>query len=587
MRKGEFYSDEIDNKKIVDYSILKRLFKYFKPYTFTLVFSVSLLILVSFTDLIGPYLFKISVDNYIPNHNIPGLKFIVLLYLLFTFFTSFVSYLQMIITQKLGQNVVFDIRTKLYKHLMYLSMNTYNMNPIGRLTTRVTNDVESLNQLFSAGFIGIMGDVLTLLFIIIIITVKLDVRLTLVSLAILPVLIFAIAVFRRAIQPVYLKIRKSLASLNANLGEMLGGMKVIKSFVETDRMYKKLKDKNREYREYNKKSVFIYAVFHPTVSIIQAIAQAFIIWYGGYRILHLSLSPGILIAFLMYIQRIYRPINDLAQKFNLLQNAISSSARIFKLLDSNDTIDNSGENENIKGETIEFKNVNFSYGKEDIIKNFSLKIKKGEKIAIVGYTGSGKTTIINLLLRFWDIDKGKILIDNNSIKDFKLRSLRKKFGLVPQDIYLFEGTIYDNIVLGNKNIPREKVIQACNEVGLTPVLKKFENGIDHEITGSGTNMSLGERQLISFTRVLIYNPDILILDEPTSNIDTQTEQLIQKALNKVLVGRTAIMIAHRLSTIKNAERIVVIDHGEIIETGSHSQLIKKKGIYYKLYLAQS
>jgi ATP-binding cassette subfamily B protein len=586
MRKGSFYSDEI-GKKVIDTKILKRLLQYLKPYKLTFIIAIILLLAAAAADLVGPYLFKIAIDKYIVNGDILGLRKIAFLYLAIIILASLIAFFQMIITMILGQKVIYDIRSRLYNKLLNLSMNYFTMNPIGRLTTRVTNDVESLNEVFTAGFINIFGDIFTIILIIVILAVKMDWRLTLITLLVLPLLVFAIVMFRKIIQPIYLRIRKSLAELNAYLGELLSGMKVVKAFTEEKRAYKKLLERNKKYKKANLESVLVYAIFYPTVTILQSLASAVIIWYGGYRILHISMSPGVLIAFLMYVHRIYRPINDLAQKYNILQSAVASSTRIFSVLDSDDRIKNEGKLNRITGNKLEFKNVTFSYSKEVVLNDLTFNLKKGEKIAFVGYTGAGKTTVINLLLRYWDISQGKILIDEKDIKGYELMLLRRKFGLVPQDIYLFEGNIFENITMGNKQISRKDVEKASKEVGLDKVLKKFGDGLDHKVTESGTNLSVGERQLISFTRILLYNPDILILDEPTSNIDTETEKIIQEALKKVLIGRSAIMIAHRLSTIKNADRILVLSHGKLVEEGTHTNLIKNKnGIYYKLYLAQ-
>jgi ATP-binding cassette subfamily B protein len=465
MRKGSFYSDEI-GKKVIDTKILKRLLQYLKPYKLTFIIAIILLLAAAAADLVGPYLFKIAIDKYIVNGDILGLRKIAFLYLFIIILASLIAFFQMIITMILGQKVIYDIRSRLYNKLLNLSMNYFTMNPIGRLTTRVTNDVESLNEVFTAGFINIFGDIFTIILIIVILAVKMDWRLTLITLLVLPLLVFAIVMFRKIIQPIYLRIRKSLAELNAYLGELLSGMKVVKAFTEEKRAYKKLLERNKKYKKANLESVLVYAIFYPTVTILQSLASAVIIWYGGYRILHISMSPGVLIAFLMYVHRIYRPINDLAQKYNILQSAVASSTRIFSVLDSDDRIKNEGKLNRITGNKLEFKNVTFSYSKEVVLNDLTFNLKKGEKIAFVGYTGAGKTTVINLLLRYWDISQGKILIDEKDIKGYELMLLRRKFGLVPQDIYLFEGNIFENITMGNKQISREKVEKASKEVGL-------------------------------------------------------------------------------------------------------------------------
>ncbi len=587
-RGGSSDSDEITGK-IFDSKIIRKLFGFFRPY-FPLALVALLMVLASsLMDLIGPLLFKKAIDVYIPAKDFTGLRHTAIFYLVITFFTSLLFYLRAILAGTLGQNVVYDIRAKLYSHLLRLSVNYFGKNPIGRLTTRVTNDVESLNELFTAGFIEMFADIFTIVFILVI-AFKISVSLTLVTLLITPVMLVAVTMFRKFIQPAYLEIRRTLAELNAELGEDLGGMKVIKAFTEEKRTMNKLKTKNKEYLKANERSVFVHSVFFPVVEILESAALAIIVWFGGGRLLKAdpSMTAGTLFAFLLYFRRIYRPINDLAQKFNIFQNAVASSARIFNILDSTDFIPDTGREKIVECNEIELKDISFSYGKEEVLQNINFKVRKGEKVALVGHTGSGKSTIINLLLRFWDVEHGQLLIDGKGIKEYALGALRKKFGLVPQDIYLFEGTVFDNIVLENPDISKETVEMRAEEVGLTEILKKFPKGLYHTVAEEGKNLSLGERQLISFARIMVYDPDVLILDEPTSNIDTETEELIQKALERVLKGRSAIMVAHRLSTIKTADRIVVLSHGKIVEQGTHQELLKnKEGHYYKLYLSQS
>ncbi|MCK5599848.1 ABC transporter ATP-binding protein [bacterium] len=590
---GGIYSDDITGK-VLDRKILKRLFTFFKPYLPAAMVALTVVILASLVDLVGPIIWEKAVDVYIPAGDLNGLAHLAGIYLIVVIFTSVLFYARIIISRTLGQNVVFDIRSKLYRHLTRLSMRYFTGNPIGRLTTRVTNDVESLNELFTAGFIEMMGDIITILVILTIVLIK-DWRLTLVIIAVVPFLIVAVVLFRKTIQPIYLKIRKTQAELNAYLAEILGGIRVVKAFTEEMRVYKKLNERNWNYFKTNERSVLAYTVFYPVIDMLQALAVAAIIFYGGVRLLGIgsfggvaaTLTIGKLFLFLQYFKKIYRPISDLAQKFNVLQNAVASSVRIFEILDSDDMVKDEGQITDIKGDHFQFKDVTFSYGKEDVLKDISFRFDKGDKIALVGYTGSGKSTIINLLLRFWDIETGKIVVDGKDIKEYDLNALRKKFGLVPQDIYLFEGSIFDNIILGNKDISRERVEEAVRQVGLDKVLEKFDAGLDHKVVEGGTNLSVGERQLISFSRILVYDPEILILDEPTSNIDTETEVLIQQALEKVIEGRGALMVAHRLSTIRNADRILVLSHGKLVEEGTHSELIKNtSGIYFKLYQAQ-
>jgi ATP-binding cassette subfamily B protein len=469
-----------------------------------------------------------------------------------------------------------------------LALKYFDKTPIGRVVTRFTNDAESLNELFSSGIVMVFSDIFIILWILIFMFFM-DVRLSLVTLSVMPVMIYATFLFRKKVRDSYRDVRFHLARLNSYLQEHITGINIVQIFHKEKEELKRFSEINADHREANIKSIFYYAIFYPGVEFLSSVAIGLIIWYGGGEVLHKSLTIGVLFAFIQLLEMFFRPIRDLAEKYNIMQTAMASSERIFKLLDNNTfTFDPVKPIllPKLKGE-IEFKNVWFAYNKEEyILKDISFKINPGETAAIVGATGAGKTSIINILTRFYDINKGSIYLDGIDIRNVDKQDLRKYISIVLQDVYLFSGTIKSNISMNNDDIPFAKLEEAARLVGADKFINQLGSKYDEVVKERGATLSVGQKQLLSFARALAYDPQILILDEATSSVDTETEMLIQKAIEKLLVGRTAIVIAHRLSTIQNSNKIIVMHKGEIRETGNHQELLAKRGIYYKLYQLQ-
>lgn len=574
--------------KAYDSRLMKRLLTYVKPYKRYMIAAILLNIIVAALGPVRPYLTKIAIDNDIANSNYNGLLLITTLLFVSLLLQSFVQYLLTYSTQYLGQKTILDLRMRLFSHTQKLAAKFFDKTPIGRIVTRVTNDIESLNELFSSGIIMVFGDVF-IVFWILGFMFFLDWKLTLVTLSVLPLLFYGTFLFRKKVRENYRDVRFHLARLNSYMQEHITGISVVQIFNKEKEEQKKFSEINRDHKKANIESIFFYAVFYPSVEFLSSIAIGLIIWYGGGEVVQKTLTLGTLFAFIQYTEMFFRPIRDLSEKYNILQTAMASSERIFKLLDD-DTIIPEPANpvmpKKIKGE-IEFKNVCFAYNNDEyILKNISFKINPGDTIAIVGATGAGKTSIINILTRFYDIQKGEILLDGINVKDFKKEELRKNISVVLQDVFLFSGTIKSNISMNNPVIPPEQIYKAAELVGADKFINQLPSKYDEEVKERGATLSVGQKQLISFARALAYNPQILILDEATSSVDTETEILIQEAIKKLLVGRTAIVIAHRLSTIQNAKKILVMHKGEIKETGTHQELIAKRGIYFKLYQLQ-
>jgi ATP-binding cassette subfamily B protein len=575
--------------KAYDARLMKRLLAYVKPYKKYMIAAILLNIIVAALGPIRPYLTKIAVDVEIKNKDFNGLLLITMLLFGSLIFQSVIQYLLTYYTQYLGQRTILDLRTQLFSHTQKLAAKFFDKTPIGRIVTRVTNDIESLNELFSSGIIMVFSDIFIVLWILGFMFF-LDWKLSLVTLSVLPVLFYGTFLFRKKVRENYRDVRFHLARLNSYMQEHVTGISVVQIFNKEKEELQKFSGINKDHKKANIESIFYYAVFYPSVEFISSIAIGLIIWYGGGEVVQSTLTLGTLFAFIQYTEMFFRPIRDLSEKYNILQTAMASSERIFKLLDDNTIIQNPANparlSEKVTG-AIEFKNVCFAYNEENyVLKNISFQIKPGETIAIVGATGAGKTSIINILTRFYDIQKGDILLDGISIRNLHKNDLRKYISVVLQDVFLFSGTIKSNISMNNSAIPDEKIIEASRLVGADNFIQQLPKGYDEEVKERGATLSVGQKQLISFARALAYNPQILILDEATSSVDTETEILIQDAIKKLLVGRTAIVIAHRLSTIQNADKILVMHKGEIKESGNHQELIAKRGIYYKLYQLQ-
>lgn len=585
---SDFFQDDEVIGKAYDSRLMKRLLKYVRPYRGYIILAIFLNIVTAALEPVRPYLTKIAVDNYISIGDSKGLLKIILLILLSLILQAVIEYAMTFATQYMGQRTLFDLRMEIFKHLQKLSLKFFDKSPVGRLVTRVTNDVESLSELFSSGIVMIFSDIFIIVWIFVFM-ILMSFDLALVTMSVIPVLIYATFLFRKKVRTNYRDVRKHLARLNSYMQEHISGMSVVQLFNKEKDEFENFKSINKDYRDANIKSVLYHAVFYPFVELISAIAVALIIWYGGGEVVQKNLSLGVLFAFIQYTEMFFRPVRDLAEKYNILQTGMASSERIFKLLDTKIFVHNP-ENpipiNEIKGK-VEFQNVWFAYNDEEyVLKDISFVINPGETVAIVGATGAGKSSIINVLLRFYDINKGKILIDDIDISKVDEKELRKHIALVLQDVILFSGDIKSNINLWNDEIPFEKIYEASKIVGADSFIEKLPKKFDEEVKERGATLSLGQKQLIAFARALAYDPKILILDEATASIDTEAEKMIQKAISKLLKGRTSIVIAHRLSTIQNSDKIIVLHKGQIREMGNHYELLEKKGIYYRLYQLQ-
>lgn len=584
---AEQREDEILGKAY-DSKLMKRLLIYIKPYKMYVIAAILFNILVAGLGPLRPYLSKVAIDDYIMHKDYNGLLLIVAILFGSLIIQAIVQYYLTYFTELMGQKIIYDIRIQLFSHVQKLALKYFDKTPVGRTVTRVTNDVDALNEMFSSGVITVFSDIFMLVFIFIFMF-SMSWQLTLVTLAVIPFLFYATFLFRRKVREQYRSVRTHLARLNSYMQEHVTGMNVVQMFAKEKKELEKFASINDDFKIANIKSVFYYAIFFPFVELLSAISISLVIWYASGEIIQGFLTFGILTAFLQYIEMFWRPVRDLSEKYDILQRAMAASERIFNLLDDETMIKNPDQPvllNKIRGE-IEFNKVWFAYNPgEYVLKNVSFKINPGETVAIVGATGAGKTSIVNILTRFYDIEKGSITLDGIDIRNLHKRDLRRYISMVLQDVFLFSGTIKSNISLGNDEISDEQIINAARTVGADKFIMNLPNKFDEEVKEKGATLSVGQRQLISFARALAYNPQILILDEATSSVDTETEQLIQNAIEKLLVGRTSIVIAHRLSTIQNADKILVMHKGELKETGTHQELLAKRGIYYRLYELQ-
>jgi ATP-binding cassette, subfamily B, multidrug efflux pump len=589
--------------KAYDSRLMRRLLEYMRPYKWRVIFALTLVAVVTPLELTPPALFWKAIDRYL----VPGvarsitlaqarhgLVLISAVYMLVLAFDFLAQYIQIRIMQRVGQQTMYDMRREIFGHLQRLPMSYFDRNPVGRLMTRVTTDVDALNDLFAAGVVTMINDFF-LLAVMALWLFSIDARLALDALVVLPLIFVVTMVFRKYVREANRKIRTAIARINAFLQEYISGMSVVQLFNRERKARQEFAKRNKDNMLAWRDAILAYALFYPAVEFLSFATIALIYWSGGLRILNQGLTLGVLTAFTMYAQRFFRPIQDLSEKFNILQSAMAASERIFKLLDEPVTIDSNPNAERLvapRGE-IEFRNVWFSYknvaepGEEDwVLRDVSFRVSPGQTFAIVGHTGAGKTTLISLLLRFYDIQRGQILLDGVDIRLLDLQDLRKQFGIVLQDPFLFTGTIETNVRLGTHGISRQKVEHALDEVGLGGYVRQLPQGVATEVNERGSTLSVGQRQLISFARALAHNPRFLILDEATSSVDTKTELLIREALNRLLSGRTAVVIAHRLSTIQHAERILVFHKGRLREQGAHQELLSQRGIYFRLYQLQ-
>ena len=574
--------------KAYDGKLMKRLLHYLRPYKWYVVLGIALSMVVSALEAVRPYFTKIAVDVNIKNHDEHGLLITALMFLSVLTLRGVMQYFNSYLTQWIGQRTIFDLRMELFRHLQNLSLKFYDRNPIGRLITRVTSDVEVLNDMFSSGIVMVFSDVFMIAGILWFMF-SMNWQLAFVSLSVLPFLFYGTFLFRKKAREAYRDVRIQIAKINTFMQEHITGMIVDQIFNREKKAYDQFTELNAAHRDANIRSIFYYAVFYPAVDIIGAVAVGLIVWYAGGKSLEGKVTIGTIMAFLQFNEMFWRPIRDLSEKYNIMQTAMASSERIFKLLDDQSILQNPKSAVSLstmKGK-VEFRNVWFAYSDEDwVLKNVSFTMQPGETVAFVGHTGAGKTTIISLLSRFYEIQKGDILIDDINIKDVNVGDLRSHIAVVLQDVFLFSGDIKGNISLGNDAIPFERVKAAAEFVGVDQFIQTMPRQYDEAVKERGSTLSVGQKQLLSFARALAYNPKILVLDEATSSVDTQTELLIQSAIKKLLAGRSSIVIAHRLSTIQSADKIIVMHKGEIRESGTHQQLLALGGIYYKLYQLQ-
>jgi len=571
--------------KAYDARLMARMLRYLRPYWKLLAVSFSFLLLHTATQLLGPYLTKVAIDRYIAHQDVAGLDRMALAYLGVVLLGFIFLFVQTYTTEYTGQRAMHDLRMEIFTHLQRQDMAYFDRNPVGRLMTRNINDVETLNELFSTGVVGLLGD-LFIVFGIAGAMLWLNWKLALVCLAAFPLILYLSRFYRRRAREVYRESRLILARLNAGLQENIAGVATIQAFGQEEKMYRRFQEINLGYRNVLLRSVRYNAVFFPIIEIFSALTIGLLLWYGGGLVVQNVVEAGVIVAFIQYIQRMYHPIRDLAEKYNIMQAAMASSERVFTLLDTAETIKSPARPksvERVRGE-IEFKNVWLSYHPgEPVLKDISFRIRPGEKVALVGATGGGKTSIISALCRFYDIDRGTILIDGVDIREWDKQELRRQLGLVLQDVFLFSGDIAENITLGDERVSEASMIEAARRAQIAPFIERLPGGYQDEVQERGSTLSQGQRQLLSFARALAFDPRILILDEATSSVDTETELLIQAALEELLKKRTALIIAHRLSTIKSADRILVVHKGEIWEQGSHKDLLAQGGLYARLY----
>ncbi len=580
--------------KAYDARLMRRLLAYVKPYRWQTLVAVVFLILAAAMEIVGPILTQRAIDDAIPARDVGMLTTLAALFVGANVLGFFFQYGQDILTTWLGQSVMYDLRTEIFAKLQRHDLRYYDRNPVGRLMTRITSDVETLNELFSAGVVSVFGDVFTLLFIVIVM-VEMDWRLALATFAVLPLVFWAAFVFRSRIRNAYRDIRVRLARINAYLHERITGVRVVQLFNREEVDAGKHEAIEEDYLEAHLRSITYYALFFPVIEVFTAVALALIVWYGGLRIVDGAVTVGVVAAFLQYARRFFRPIQDLSEKYNLLQGAMASSERVFRLLDREVDVRDPASPTSLPAATrgeIEFRDVWFAYGQREdgepdwVVKGLSFRVAPGEKVAIVGHTGAGKTTIINLLMRFYDVQRGAILLDGVPITELRLRDLRRRIGLVLQDVFLFSQDVAYNIRMGDTDVPEERVREAARRVGAARFIERLPGGYGQPLGERGSTLSVGERQLVSFARALAFDPPILVLDEATSSVDSEIEAQIEQATDELMKGRTSLVIAHRLSTVQGADRILVMHHGELREEGSHQQLLERGGLYARLHELQ-
>jgi ATP-binding cassette, subfamily B, multidrug efflux pump len=621
--------------KAYDSRLMRRLLTYLRPYRWQVAIAMASILLKSFADVLGPYLTKVVVDRYLAPtktgafglwswlspHPLTGVAQIGGIYVGLLLATFLLEFLQTYFMQWTGQKVMFDLRSQIFRHLQRMHIAFYDKNPVGRLVTRVTTDVDALNEMFTSGVVSIFEDIFVLAGIVGVM-LCMNWKLALITFAVLPLIVYSTKIFRDRVRDSYRRIRIAIARINAYLQEHVSGMVVLQLFNRERKAYNRFSEINRSHMDAYKDAIMAYAVYYPVIEILSSIAIACVIWFGGrdiirgitvsslaiefnrhslvlFRLATTTASLGVLIAFMQYAQRFFRPIMDFSEKYNILQSAMAASERIFKLLDTAPEVVSAAVTKRVEGPgRIEFDHVWFAYRNLEVegekadttpdwvLRDVSFTIKPGETAAVVGHTGAGKTTLISLLLRFYDVQKGAVRIDGVDVKDLDLTELRRRFGVVLQDPFLFSGTIAGNIRLGTERIAAEHVEKAVEDVNLGDFIRSLPNGFNEEVRERGSTLSTGQKQLISFARALAHEPKILILDEATSSVDTETEFRVRDALSRMVEGRTSLIIAHRLSTVQRADKIIVMHKGQVREMGTHQELLANRGIYFKLYQLQ-
>ena len=573
---------------VIDYRVLKRLFIYCKPYISQFYLLVFFTISLSILSPIRPYLVQLTIDNHVAFNDYNGMLNMIIILIVLLLFQGVIQYYHTYLSGWIGQNIVRDLRIKLYSHIQKLRLKFFDNTPIGQIITRNISDIETIAEVFGQGLASIIGDLLQLVGILIIMFL-INWKLTLITLSTFPLLLLVTYIFKEKVKVSFNNVREAVANLNSFVQEHIVGMNVVQIFARESKEYESFKKINKNHLESNLKAVLYYSLYFPAMEFFTALGMGLMIWYGSNQILEDEISLGILIAFIMYLQMFFRPIRMIADRFNVLQMGVVSSIRIFKLLDNQEMIVNNDKlkiENNISGK-LEFKNLWFAYNKKDyVLRNINFKINPGNVLAIVGSTGSGKTSIINLINRFYEFNKGEIYLDENKLRDYNLNELRQVIGYVPQDVFLFSDTIRNNLTLGNKKISDSEIWDVIRYLKAERFIEKLPGKLDYNVMERGATLSVGQRQLLSCIRILLFDPKIILLDEATSSVDSETEEIIQNAISKILKNRTSIVVAHRLSTIKQADNILVLENGEIVESGKHNELKRNNKHYSKLYKMQ-
>lgn len=577
-----------EQQQKVDYRLMRRLLGFLRPYRYHIIGAVVLTLASSALGPLRPYLTKVAIDDHIVHGDVDGLFWFVGLIIFFLALQGAMQYFLGLALTWIGQHVLLDIRTTLYRHVQRLALRYYDTTPVGRVVTRVTNDVETLNELFSQGIVSMIADVMTIVWILVFM-LNTSVVLTGLTVIILPFLLISSFVFRAKVRTVYGRIRRQIARMSSFMNEFVTGISIVQLFRQERRMTSEFADLNLEHRRLQDRSIMYYATFYPVVEFLSMTAVSIVLYYAARHVATGEITIGVIIMFFQYTEMFFRPVRDLSERYNTLQSSVVASERIFDLLDTKHTVDDAADATPFSGlrQSISFRDVRFSYdGSTPILKGVSFDVRKGETVALVGATGAGKSSIINLLTRFYEFQGGDIIIDGRSIRDWKQETLRQRIAVVLQDVFLFSRSIQENVALGRQDIDREAVLDAARALGAYDFIARLPHGLDTNVRERGAVLSVGQKQLVSFCRALATDPDILILDEATSSIDTETEQIIERSISTLLAGRTSIVIAHRLSTIQRADRIVVLHHGEVAEQGTHAELLAHDGLYAKLHRLQ-